>query len=85
MDLLQDAIRALGLTFRKVGNRIEIDTPQGRITIQDGKATFTNRSCQQWVNKIKQAYSFKTVERVAKKYKFNLIAKSENQIVLRRY
>ncbi len=84
-DMLLDAIKALGLKYRVIGDSIEVDTPAGQLTISNGTAQFSNSSVQQWVNKIKQAYSFKTVEKVSKKYKFTLTTKGENKIVLRRY
>jgi hypothetical protein len=84
-DLLEEAIKALGLAYTRNGESFTITTPSGRITIEDGKATFSNAACQQWVNKMKQAYSFKTIEYVAKKYKFTMTTKPGNQITLRRY
>ena len=84
-ETLHAALQALGLQFTESGNTLNIQTPAGSITVRDGKAEFLNRGCQAWVNKIKQGYSFKTVERIAKRFKFTVSAKPGNKLTLRRY
>lgn len=84
-DTLLAALKALGLTYIVEDDGIEIKTPAGNITLSDGKAVFSEESCQAWVNKIKQAYSIKTIEQIAKKYKFTISAKPGNKMTLRRY
>jgi hypothetical protein len=84
-DTLHDALKALGLKFTERNGILTIQTPDGNITVKDGKAEFYNDECQAWVNKLKQAYSIKTVERIAKRFKFNIITKPGNKLVLRRY
>jgi len=83
-DMLLEAITAAGMTYNVVGKKIEVKTPIGQITITDGKATFVNPNCQIWLNKLKQSYSLKSIEQIAKKYKFNIIQK-DNKITLRKY
>jgi hypothetical protein len=85
-DTLKDALDALGLKYVVRGGEMTIQTPSGRITVKDGKAEFDEDSgCQDWVNKIKQAYSVKTVERIAKRFKFSITTKPGNKMILRRY
>ena len=83
-DLLDEALKALGLTFNRNGEVLTIHTPSGTITICNGKAELEERSMP-WLNKIKRTYSVKTVELVAKKYKFNINVKPNNRIILRKY
>lgn len=82
---LHAALEALGLTFTESKNALSIITPAGPITVRGGQAEFYNDGCQSWVNKIKQAYSLKTVERIAKRFKFSVTPKEGNKLVLRRY
>jgi hypothetical protein len=83
--MLHSALQALGLDFTKTREGLRISTPSGPITLRDGKAEFYNSDCQNWVNKIKQTYSQKTVEKLAKRYKFTVVAKPGNKLILRRY
>jgi hypothetical protein len=82
---LDAALQALGLKYTERNGEITIQTPSGRITVRNGQAEFTNSDCQSWVNKIKQAYSVKTVERISKRFKFNITTKPGNKMILRRY
>lgn len=82
---LTDALLALGLKHSQTREGLVVQTPSGNITIKDGKAEFYNKGCQDWVNKIKQAYSVKTVERISKRFKFTVTVKPGNKMVLRRY
>lgn len=84
-DTLLEALKSLGLQYTEHKDFITIRTKDGTITVRDGIAEFTNEKCQQWVNKIKQAYSLKTVEKIAKRYKFTITAKPGNKFTLRRY
>lgn len=85
MNILHEALLALGLSFTTNRNGMVITTPAGRIDLRNGKAEFTNKGCQKYVNEIKQAYSRTTIEHIAKRYKFTLTDKGSNKIVLRRY
>jgi hypothetical protein len=78
------AIKSLGFQHRVSGNSIIVDTDAGRITIKNGKAECDSYA-QKYVNQIKKAYSLKTIERISQKYKFNLVAKQADKVILRRY
>lgn len=84
-DLLHAAIKSLGFTITEIKNGIIVHTPQGDITIANGTATSTMRNAEDWINKVKQAYSMQTIEYVAKKYKFTVTEKPGNKITMRRY
>ncbi len=83
-ETLSAALSALGLSFVEANGEIAVYTPAGTIRIKNGVATLTN-AAQTWLNKIKRMYSVKTVEKVAKKYKFTVTEKANSQLVLRRY
>jgi len=84
-DTLKAALESLGLKYREEGKSWVITTPAGEITIANGKAQCYDSGCQKWANKIKQSYSLKTIERISKKFKFNITTKPSNKLVLRRY
>ena len=85
-ETLLAALDALGLRYTEAKNVLTIQTPNaGTMTIKNGKAEFYNEGCQQWINKLKQVYSLKTVERIAKRFKFTTTVKDDNKLVLRRY
>lgn len=83
-DLLHSALQSLGLTYKETSRGLVITTPNGDIVIKNDKADLSANN-QDWLNKIKQAYSIKTVEYLARKYKFTVTRQGDNKLTLRRY
>lgn len=83
-DLLEQALKSLGLAYSIKNENIAIYTPAGTISIENGKATLPDNA-QEWLNRIKRAYSMKNIELVAKKYKFSITTKADGKLILRRY
>ncbi len=83
-SILEAALTSLGYQFYYTNNQMHIKTPNGEIIIANGKATM-NQTLQDTLNNIKQAYSKKTIEQVARKYKFTMTNRDNNKIILRRY
>ena len=83
-DLLKQALEALNLEYSYDNGVLTVYTPSGNITISKQTAQLNSNS-QLWLNKIKQMYSIKTIEHLAKKYKCTVVHHGNNEFTLRRY
>lgn len=77
--VLEKAIKALGLKI--VGNVIQ--TPQGNIYLQDGKAT-CSESCLDTVNKLRIEYSKQAISYAANKLGWQKSQVSAKEFVLKK-
>lgn len=83
-ETLEEALKSLNLKYHYSGTTLHIQTPAGSIEVNNGVAEL-REGTQGWLNKIKQAYSLKTIEKIAKRYKFTISTKGDNKIIARRY
>jgi len=86
--LLEAALKSLGLSMDETIDGLQIKTPDGCMTLSDGKVLmedYMQDNLQPWVNRIKRAYAMKAVELVAKKYRMTVVKPGGSRMSLRRY
>jgi len=82
VDLLKEACKQLGWKVEEDGDLIRINYTRITINLKTNKAEAYNQS---EINKLKQAYSKKAIEKVAAKKKWLLKQGSNNKMQLKRF
>jgi hypothetical protein len=83
-DLLEQAIKSLGLSYVRSGSSLRVYTAAGVIAITADAATATEQDLPT-VNRIRQQYSREVVNSAARKFRWAPSWKNENRVTLRRY
>lgn len=84
-DLLVEALKAIDYPFRYIGNKIEVRTPGGMITLDLAAETASlsgqdTKFLQEALNKLKRSYSMEAIKVIAKKQHWTLKTKASNKM-----
>lgn len=85
-ELLETALKRLGLSYQRRGEQVIVYSAQGTITITGDNALLAE-SAQSTLNQIKDQYARVVVEEAATLYNWNLTMDEEaqGQLILRKY